>query len=73
MLVVPVSDSNSGAPLQDMSGVQRLTRYPVGGGVEGDRPVDEKVEDPGGPDRREMQPGSAGLPLCYRCGKESAG
>jgi len=76
VLVVPASDpdsGDSGAPHQGVSGVEGPTKDPVGGGVEGDREVEEQVEDPGPPGRWAMQPGGAGLPLCHRCWKTSAG
>ena len=66
MLVVPVPDSDSGAPLQ---GVEGPTEDPVSGGAEGDWEVEEPVEVPGPPGRREVQPGGTRLPLCRRCGK----
>jgi len=73
ILVVPVPSSDSGAPLQGVSGVEGRTEDPVGGGVEGDREAEEPVEDPGPPGRWAMQSDGAGLPLCYRCWKTSAG
>jgi len=51
VLVVPVPNSDAGAPLQGVPGVEGPTGDPVGGGVEGDWEVEEPVEDPGPPGR----------------------
>jgi len=48
-------------------------RRSCGGGVEGDREVEELVEDPGPTKRWAMQSGGARLPLCYRSRNASAG
>ena len=44
----------------------------VGGSVEGDREVEEQVEDPGPTGRWAMWAGGAGLSLLYGCGKAGA-
>ena len=56
-----------------VSGVEGPTENSVGGGAEGDWEVEEQVEDPGPPGRREMQPGGTRLPRSHGGGKESAG
>jgi len=49
--VVPIPGSDSGARLQGVSGVEGPTKGPVGTGVEGDRDVEETVENLGPPGR----------------------
>jgi len=73
VLVVPVPDPDSGAPLlQGVFGVDSPTENSVGG-AEGDWEVGESVEDPGPPSRWEVRSGGAGLPLCHRCEKAGTG
>ena len=45
---------------------------PLGGSEEGDRAVEEPVEDPGSFRRQEMQPGNTGLSHIYGRGEDSA-
>ena len=45
------------------------TEDSVGGGSEGDREVEDPMQDPGPPGGRKMQPGGAGLPLLHGCGE----
>ena len=45
----------------------------VGGGAEGDREVEEPVENPEPPGGREVRAGGVGLPLHHECGKVGAG
>ena len=71
MLVVPVSEPDSGAPLQGVSGVEDPAEDPVGGGAEGDWEVERPVKDPGPLGRREVQPGDA--ELSHFCGRGEAG
>ena len=59
MLVVPVPEPDSGAPLQGVSGVKAAVEDHVGGGAEGDWKVEGTMENPGPPGGREMQPGGA--------------
>jgi len=73
VLVVLVPDSDSGAPLHGVPGVEGPTENWVGGGAEGDGEAEEPVEDPGPPCRREMQPNSTRLAHRHGCRKESAG
>jgi len=49
MLVVPVPEPGSGAPLQGVSGVEGPAEDPVGGGAEGDWEAEGTVEDLGPP------------------------
>jgi len=73
MLVVPIPEPDSGAPLQGASGVEGPAEDPVGGGAEGDCEVEGRVEDPGLPGGREVRAGSTGLPLHHGCGEAGAG
>ena len=74
MLVVPVPEPGSGAPLplQGVPGVEGPEGGPVGGGAEGDREVEGPGEDPGPPGGREMRAGGSGLPLHHGSGKAGA-
>ena len=67
--MVPVSEPDSGAPLQ---GVKGPAEDPVGRGAEGDWEVEGPVEDLGPSGRSEVQSGGAGLPLLYGCGEAGA-
>ena len=49
MLVVPVPEPDSGAPLQGVSGVEGPAEDAVRGGTEGDWEGERPVEDPGSP------------------------
>ena len=69
VLVVPVPATDSRVPLQGVPGMEGAAEGPMGGGVEGDGHMEEPVEDPGPPRRREMQPGSPRLPQCHKRGK----
>jgi len=73
MLEVPVLDPDRGAPLQDVPRVEGPAEDPVGGGVEGDREVEGKVEDPGPLGGREVWAGGTGLPLHHGYWKAGAG
>jgi len=73
MLVVPVPEPDSGAPLQGVSGVGGPTGDSVGGGAEGDWEGEGQVEDPGPPGGREVRAGGTGLPLRHGCGEAGAG
>ena len=72
MLVVPEPEADEGPPLQGVSEVEGTAENSVGGCEEGDGEVEEPVEDPGSAGRREMQPGSARLPLHHGCWKAGA-
>ena len=54
MLVVPVLELDPGTPLQGVPRVEGPAEDTVGGGPEGDRKVEETVEDPGTPGGREV-------------------
>jgi len=73
VLVVPIPEPDSGAPLQGVSGVEGPAEDPVGGGAEADWEVERPVEDPGPLGRWEMQPGGAGIPRLYGRGETGAG
>jgi len=65
VLVVPVPLAHKGPSLERVSGVETGTEDPLGRGAEGDRGVEEPVEDPESLPRQEVQSGSAGLPHFY--------
>jgi len=70
MLVVPVSDSDPGPPLQGVPRVEAAAEDPVGRGVQGDREVEESVESPGPPRRWEVQRSCFGNFLLLRRWKD---
>ena len=73
MLVVPVPQPDSGAPLQGVSGLEGPAEDPVGRGAVRDWEVEGSVEDPRPPGRRKVRAGGDGLPLRHECGKAGAG
>ena len=73
MLVVPVPEPDSGAPLQGVSGVEGPAEDRVGGGVEQDWEGEAPEEDPGPPGGREVRASGTELPLHNGCGKADAG
>jgi len=62
----PYADERT--PLQGVPEVEGSAEDPMGGGAEGDREVEEPVEDPGSSRRRKVGSGGAGFPFVYGCG-----
>jgi len=58
-----------GSASSSVSGMEGPAEGPMGGGSQGDREVEERVECPGPPGRWAMQPGGTRLPLHYGFGK----
>ena len=63
---------NERPPLQGVSGMEAATKDSVDRSAEGDREVEQPVEDPGSTFRGEMWAGGAELPLLNGCGKAGA-
>ena len=64
-----MSDANAEASFQGVPGMERPAEGLMGGGAEGDREVEEPVEDLRHPCQWEMQSGDTGLPPYRRCGR----
>jgi len=65
VLVVPVPHENEGPPLQGVPGMADAAEDFVGGGAEGNREMEEPVEDQGSFRRSKVQPGGTGFPILY--------
>jgi len=59
MLVVPIPELDSGAPIQGVTGVEGPAEDPVGGGAEGNWEGEGSVEDSRPPGGREVWTASA--------------
>jgi len=68
MVSVPLADERP--PLQGVSRMEDAAESSVGGGTEGDREMEEPVEDPRSSRRPEVQPGGARFPYIHRRGEE---